>query len=165
MSDGSNIIPFPPSQKQVAQRVHTALVSYFESLAKPEAHRDKQYLLALLQTIGLSVGDDVDTSGCRLHLHNRLKVHFNVHSIDEIPEEQLPAAIALLEKIREDAREFSIMMYELNFAFRREVVGGGEPWIPWIKRSLGRDVSSRPDWRALAREVARERRTQGSCGT
>ncbi|RUR34472.1 phage antirepressor N-terminal domain-containing protein [Vreelandella nanhaiensis] len=95
-------------------------------------------------------------------VNNRLKVHFHLREVSDLPAEQFDEAMSMLEEQYQATQAFNTALRELCDAFIKEVLNGGEPWTPWIKRQLGGGVlGSRPDWRRLARQIGRTEKMSG----
>jgi hypothetical protein len=92
-------------------------------------------------------------SGAVMQMQNHLRVRYNVNNVDEIPAEKLEEAIAIVHTMSKAAFEFLLAMNDAKHAFSRKVFGGGEPWTPWIRRTLKRPLGDAPDWRGLAAEI------------
>lgn len=84
-------------------------------------------------------------------VHNRMRTEFNIRRIEELPPERLSSALVLLADLGQKASEMTGFIMELRSAYYRDVIGGGDPWTPWIARKLGgaKMVPSNPDWKAL----------------
>lgn len=87
-------------------------------------------------------------------VRNRLRVQFHLRNVDELPAEDLPEAMALLEQLYQHTHHYQRVIREITDAFTRDVLGNGEPWTPFIKRHLGiNEIGVRPDWRALSQRL------------
>ena len=87
-------------------------------------------------------------------VRNRLRVQFNLRSVNELPAEHLPDALALLDELYRVSHAYQAAVREMTDAFTRDVLGGGEPWTPFIKRHLGiKQIGVHPDWRALSQRL------------
>ena len=94
-----------------------------------------------------------DHDSSRGQIYNRLRVHFRVSTLSDIPEDRLAEAIGIVESLRRPMMDFLTMVCAMKTAFEFQVMGDGEPWTPWLRRQAKGDVGSRPDWRAIADEI------------
>lgn len=98
-------------------------------------------------------------------VHNRLKVQFHLHEVADLPAERFEEAMAMLEGQYQATNAFNSAVRELGDAFIKEVLNGGEPWTPWIKRQLGGvALGAHPDWRKLARQISQTPSVQRHIG-
>ena len=90
---------------------------------------------------------------------NHLRVAFQVARWQDIPSAQFPAVQALIDSKHEAAGQFCGFVMEARDWFEKNVMGGGEPWTPAIKRKLAKElpqavnIPARVDWHALAEQV------------
>ena len=93
------------------------------------------------------------------HIANHLRVIFSVENWHHIPAEHFETVKAIIASKDEARSQFSQFMLECRDWFEREVLAGGTPWTPAIKRKLTqrlkRQVILPPkvDWLALAEQV------------
>ncbi|MEW8252371.1 MAG: hypothetical protein AB2660_15295 [Candidatus Thiodiazotropha sp.] len=92
------------------------------------------------------------------HVNNRLKYHFNVSRIEDIPRVWFDEALSIINQAKEEAKEFYWFHKDLLGMFAEKVIRDGIPWVPslrkkWCKK-MGKDLPDRPNWQALAEEIA-----------
>lgn len=92
-------------------------------------------------------------------IHNRLRTEFNIRQIADLPPSKLPEALAILKDIEAKASLLCTIAIGLRDAFQRDIIGGGDPWTPWVARQLGgaHMVPERPDWKALGRALLQQK--------
>lgn len=94
-----------------------------------------------------------------MHIANHLRVIFSVENWHHIPTEHFETVKAILAQKDDSISQFRTVMLELKDWFEKEVLAGGMPWTPAIKRrltlQLKRQVILPPkvDWLALAEQV------------
>jgi hypothetical protein len=94
---------------------------------------------------------------------NHLRVAFQVAKWQDIPTEQFPAALALIDSKKEPSAQFCRFVMDARDWFEKNVMGGGEPWTPAIQRKLRKELGqkvalpARVDWLALADQTGTPR--------
>ena len=99
-----------------------------------------------------------------MHITNHLRVIFSVENWHHIPTEHFETVKAIINSKKEAISQFRRTILEFKDWFEKEVLSGGMPWTPAIKRKLTqrlkRQVILPPkvDWLALAEQVKKKRK-------
>lgn len=94
--------------------------------------------------------------GDQQHIHNHLRVAFQVASVRDIPADCFDAAMTLVTSKQEACGQFLVAVAEARDWFAREVLGAGVPWTPAVARRMSQEIGRRVilppkvDWLALA---------------
>ncbi len=88
-------------------------------------------------------------------LYNRLRVQYHLKRIEDLSQDDYPAAMEVVEAQRDNVARYRELTNYLQNAFFTEVVGNGECWTAWLSRQVGgaHKVGKKPDWPRLARQV------------
>lgn len=91
---------------------------------------------------------------------NRLRVMLNLRRIEDMHPDQLPLALAELERLRQDLSAFFEYRAEERRFLCREIIGAGTPWTPHLakecKAKLKQAVPPRPDWLLMREKLLRQ---------
>lgn len=128
-------------------------------LSHPERERLAQAMRFALAGLDRNAGNQMWAA-------NRLRVRFGLAHLDQMRPDQLPQALAELERLHDDLRAFFAFRAELHAFLDQEIIGAGTPWTPALARKwrakLHATLPTRPDWLLIARQLAQGTATQAA---
>lgn len=81
----------------------------------------------------------------------------NLRNIEDMHPDQLPLALAELERMKQDLSAYFSYRYEEKEFVCREIIGAGTPWTPTLAKDcrakLKQTVPARPDWLAMRKKI------------
>jgi len=87
------------------------------------------------------------------HGYNFLRGVFSLKDIDDLPADNLPVAMTLIDELKEKNWKLLLMVNELLEEFVQEYIEAGAPWTPDLKRKwrkrIKKALPDRPDWQAI----------------
>ncbi|ADE14165.1 hypothetical protein Nhal_0992 [Nitrosococcus halophilus Nc 4] len=129
----------------------------------PECYLSPAQRLELDQAIKhalTGLWDECSDETGRQWVCNRLRVMLHLRRIEDMHPDQLPLALAELERLKQDLSAFFEFRAKERRFLCREIIGAGTPWTPHLakqwKAELKQTVPPRPDWLAMREKLLRQ---------
>lgn len=133
-----------------------------QPLPEPEPRLSDAQRRELDRAIGRAGVWECGNESAKQWAHNRLRVMLNLRRIDDMHPDQLPLALAEMERLAQDLAAYFRFCYEQREFVCREIIGAGTPWTPTLvknwKAQLKLTVPDRPDWLAMWERLLKKKK-------